>query len=233
MAQIMYLLVLSFVSPVSATTLLETTTAVGIANTIQSTGQGNPQQVLNHVKNTVNQNNQAQQAKINQNSQVTGNPQVVGNSQATVNPQGIRNPQATVNPQGIRNPQATVNPQGIRNPQATVNPQGVRNPQPTVNPLNSTATNNPAVINPVVQEKRDIASLTKNGVDLEETLSDGRINPKSADSKEKKNYKAKAMIFYKKDCPSPKNNCQRSGPIFTNLKSVMFDYYHNRMDYQK
>ena len=45
-------------------------------------------------------------------------------------------------------------------------------------------------------------------------------------------YIRPVLIFYKKDCDDPQN-CKRSSPVFTNLKSVMFHYANNRLSFQK
>ena len=40
-------------------------------------------------------------------------------------------------------------------------------------------------------------------------------------------YKTSTQVFYKKKCSSVQKNCDR-GPLLTNIKSVIFDYAHNR-----
>jgi len=153
------LLFLCFSSPVLATSLLETTTAVGIANTLQNTAQQkNPRQILNNVKKTVNQIPNAQSLTVDSNPL----------------------PQRPL-------PQRPLSQRSLP---------------------------------PLLEE------------DLRASLSDKKISPRSPAHSTVK-YDSKAIIFYKKDCEFPLNGCKRSQPIFTNLKSVMFDYDQNRMNFQK
>ncbi|MCY4321702.1 MAG: hypothetical protein OXC37_04805 [Bdellovibrionaceae bacterium] len=42
------------------------------------------------------------------------------------------------------------------------------------------------------------------------------------------NYKQLTHIFYKNPCKADQANCVRSGAVLTNIKSVIFDYDHNR-----
>ena len=41
-------------------------------------------------------------------------------------------------------------------------------------------------------------------------------------------YKSATQIFYKQDCLPSESNCNRSGAVLTNIKSVIFNYAHSR-----
>ncbi|MBC6414897.1 MAG: hypothetical protein GDA46_00675 [Bdellovibrionales bacterium] len=45
-------------------------------------------------------------------------------------------------------------------------------------------------------------------------------------------YNSKTVIFYKKDCEVTDQNCVKKGAMLVNVKSVIFNYYHNRMKFQ-
>ena len=196
------ILILSFGFPVFATTLLESTTAAGIANTIQGTGQVNPQQIINNVKNTVNQISNSQPASAQAGANPTENnpaQQVLG--EVVGSPNNLLPQEST--PGAYNNLNRALARDSLGQP---VGKGGL-----TLENLRNLS-------------KEEIIRLA---------LSDGEIRPEdlSAGSVE---YKSKAVVFYKKDCQSPApESCQRSHPVFTNLKSVIFNYNHNRMNSQK
>ena len=155
---ILFLAVFSQNQVVSATSLLETTTATGIANTIQGTPQLNPKKLINDVKNTVNPTNLDKQERV-----------LAGDS------------------------------------------------------LKQSATGNEVLQN---------LQKAKTNEDVRSAFVDKQVTPEESDSKRMK-YDQPTVIFYKKDCETPNLNCNRSGPVFTNLKNVMFDYANKRMNFQK
>ena len=219
-------LILFFWSPVFASTLLESATATGIANTVQEIGQvNNPQDIVNNVKNTVNQANKSLHERVQPNVPIT--PQAQGNPEGVTPP-----PQVQGNPEGvIPPPQVQGNPEGVNPPaQAQENPEGA-NPAWQENSDRVLASDSfvQSIVeeNPNSENRQDFFTEQE----IRSALSDEKASPREPASPKVK-YRSKALIFYKKDCSLP-SDCKRSHPVLTNLKNVMFDYHNNRLDFQK
>ena len=187
-----------------ANTLLETQTAVGIANTLQGTAQGNPTKILNHVKDTVN-NHEIQ----------APSPAPASSAPSNNNPETQqRRPQALPENNPVLD-QATLSEQERHQIQDLSNsPHTVSNP----NIIDS-----PNSLNNSAQEEGP--EITERNQEVEEYLRTEKI---IAVEDMPMDYKAKTQIFYKKNCLPSQSDCKRSGAVFTNIQSVIFNYAHSR-----
>ena len=253
-----------------ANTLVETQTAVGIANSLQGKVQGNPTKILNQVKGTVNNYKQVQEQNIQTAEGFPPEP----NSVPSNNPVSAqqREPQSLPanNPVSAqqREPQSLPanNPVSAQQsePQSfpANNPVSAQQSEPQSFPANNPVLDQMRLSD---QEQNQIQELdysspppaslpsssdsfNNNSVDASFIASDkgfqGRDMFKETQEEvpeeyfkqeriievEEKpiDYKAKTQIFYKKDCLPSQSNCQRRGAVFTNIRSVIFDYAHSR-----
>ena len=243
------LLLLAFSQALWANTLIETQTAVGIANTLQGTAQVNPQEVLNQVKENVDNYEQAQEQKISampapQAQPAMPNPQEEIPEQRS--PQSEQNnplDQATLSdqqkeeiqnlnqaPEPMENNPPPEYPEPMENNPSPEYPEPMENnPSPEYpEPME----NNPPPDSFDMNENSDYQDINELDERLpkEEYFQTDRIieiEDKPID------YKAGTQIFYKKDCLPAKNDCKRSGAVFTNIKSVIFNYAHSRGSFSK
>ncbi|MCZ0932644.1 MAG: hypothetical protein OXJ52_05785 [Oligoflexia bacterium] len=200
-----------------ANTLLETETAVGIANTLQGTAQGNPQKVLNQVKDTVNNYEQVQKRQI-------GSIQAPPNFPPAPNVAGL--PPSPNNNQEIQQqaPQSQSNPESNNIlDQATLSDQERNQIQELSHPP-AQATDNP----PAIEHRQNREEMTESN-DRDEVTEDYFKTERIVEMEDKPiDYKTATQIFYKKDCQPSQSNCKRSGAVLTNIKSVIFNYAHSR-----
>ena len=189
-----------------ANTLLETETAVGIANTLQGTAQGNPQQVLNQVKENVNNYEHVQEQKMNSiQAPANNNP----SAQQRI-PQSL-----PTNNQVLE--QATLSDQEKNQIQELNHSLP---PSSTANDLDSF--NTP----PNVEDGHNIEGIKE---PAEEVTAEYFKPERIVEMEERPiDYKTSTQVFYKNDCLSSQSNCKRSGAVFTNIKSVIFNYAHSR-----
>ena len=200
-----------------ANTLLETKTTAEIANTLQGTAQGNPQQILNQVKDTANNYEQIQERKIDSIQAPPNSPPIPNTAEMPLPPPN-NNP--AVQPEG---PQPNFENQNVLD-HATLSDQE-RNQiqqlnQPASGPFNPLPLEN--------QPKQSREQITENN-DKKEITEDYFKTERIVEIEDKPiNYKTTTQIFYKKDCQPSQSNCKRSGAVFTNIKSVIFNYAHSR-----
>ena len=131
------LILFIFCQTALANTLTETQTAVGIANTLQGTAQGNPQGVLNKVKETTNNYEQAQQQKQAEIPEPISSQPIHSNNPTIATPNETQQipPQSPTEPQPIHsnNPTiATPNETQQIPPQSPTEPQPIHSNNPTI-----------------------------------------------------------------------------------------------------
>lgn len=218
-----------------ANTLLETETAVGIANTLQGTAQGNPQKVLNQVKDTVNNYEQAQERQINSIQAPPNSPPApnrAGLPPSPNNNQEIqqRTPQSQPSPESNNTlDQATLSDQERNQIQELSHPpaQAIDNSPPT-DPFNSPPAdpfNSPAIEDQHRQNREEMTE-SKDGDNVTEDYFKAERIVEMEDKPV--DYTTATQIFYKKDCQPSQSNCKRSGALFTNIKSVILNYARSR-----
>ena len=195
-----------------ANSLLETQTAIGIANTLQGTGQENPQQILDQVKENVNQEKQAQEQRM-ASIQDSLNPPPPPNN----NPPQQRSPQSFPESdphleQAVLSDQERNQIQKLNKPSS---PSMVHNPSPPVDSFNES-----------LNREHDFEGAK----DPSEESMKEYFKPERVVELEERpiDYKASTQIFYKNDCLPSQKNCKRDGAVFTNIKSIIFDYAHSR-----
>lgn len=219
-----------------ANTLIETQTAIGIANTLEGTAQNNPQKILNQVKKTVGDYEQVQEQKIKS----IQAPSLPAPEQQTnkIQEQKIKSAQ-TPPSSPIETPPEKAqqrSPQSQQNPaldQATLSEQE-RDQIQELNHL--TDSNNPSPANPIapsdslnvqhedLHHNQELNQAYQEKLPKEEYFQTDRI----IEIEKPIDYKTGTQIFYKKDCLPSQSNCKRSGAVFTNIKSVIFNYAHSR-----
>ena len=223
------LFLLFFSQGLYANSLLETQTASGIANTLQGTAQGNPQALLNNVKENVNNYEQKQEERLS-NIEVNSHPNP---EELEVQERSIQSQQN--NPLDSAPPLSNEERDQIQ--EINHSPEAIVNVPPPDSPP-STHSNFPEPAPPTNQEPNPFDTqnqsqitneFQKNEVPTEEYFEADKI----IEIEKPIDYKLGTQIFYKKDCLPSEKNCKRSGPVFTNIKSVIFDYAHSRGSFSK
>ena len=204
-----------------ANTLVETQTAVGIGNTLQGTIQGNPAKIVNQVKDTVNNYKQVQEQNI----------QTAEGFPPEPNPAPTNNPVSTQprEPQSLPENNPVLDQMRLSDQeQNQIQELDPSSPPPVSAPSPPDSFDNPVDDTFIASDKgfqgQDMFKETQEEVP-EEYFKQERL----MEMEEKPiDYKAKTQIFYKKDCLPSQSNCQRKGAVFTNIRSVIFDYAHSR-----
>ena len=180
-----------------ANTLLETNTAVGIANTLQGATQGNPQKVLSQVKDTVHNYEQAQQMDM---SASIDKP--ISSSPSIDNP-----------------PQDSLS--APNNEVLEQSHTQTLNYSPPVDPMENR-----------VEAEFDYSSDPMNNQNPRAPVQESYFKTEKISNKTGEDrlidYKSSTQVFYKKDCLPSQSDCKRSGAVFTNIKSVIFNFAHSR-----
>ena len=265
-------------NPVFAVGLLETTTAVGIANTLEGArgSQGNPNQVINNVKDTLKK---AEDSRPKLEGQEAQAPAEVAPAEAT--PTEANQVKTEVDTEAAKmkaeteaeasreaeteraSMEAEAKETARREAEAKAKAEmtrreaGVKSEAEMVKmEVEAKAKVEMARREAGVKPEAEMAKMetgVKPDRDLaEQNTSVASVEPESHVYEEgasqdtvydvvserkpaEKSFKAvKTLVFYKKDCKdSTPSNCTRGNPVFTNLKSVMFDYHNNRLDFQK
>ena len=191
-------ILLFFLSPASwGTTLVETATAVGIANTLQGTQQGTATGHLERANTAV----QEYQSAVDR----TEGQLLRSRAQEA---EAIE--QIQLREQALREDYERGHSENQRYDQYDYHSA----PPPELLHENLAA---------------EIARRRQN----EEFREDEEFNPNGdqdiSSNKITVNYKAKTVVFYKKDCAETETNCQKSHPVLTNIKSVIFNHAQGRL----
>ncbi|MGI9549474.1 MAG: hypothetical protein ACR2M7_05850, partial [Bdellovibrionales bacterium] len=79
------------------------------------------------------------------------------------------------------------------------------------------------------QQQRSLANDPLSSENLEQQLNDGGI----AIQADRVDYTKSTVIFYKNNCNHMAHQNCTAVPVLTNIKSVIFDYAHNRGEFQQ
>ena len=194
---------LIFLSPPAwGTTLIEATTAVGIANTLQNTQQGAVQGQLDRANQTVQEYQSAIDRGQAQHEEITGSPQIFIHDR--------------------HDPNSPARPWDSANPDN----QGVEISKEQLHDI--------LQIQQAEERHQQILSEEARRRHIEHITEEfpTEFNPDSKDISSKKttvNYKAKTVVFYKKDCAKTETQCRKSHPVLTNIKSVIFNHAQGRL----